>query len=142
MKKEKTNGKVTRRNGNGSGIAKRAAKPPLMNENFLPETVMDVAEATEKTMAQPEPETAPAKVVVEARIDVGLGNQLFIRGSGPGLSWEQGVPLGCVDATTWRWATQAAEPVTFKLLLNDQLWCQGADLQATPGSVIEVAPAF
>jgi hypothetical protein len=44
-------------------------------------------------------QTEPAAeefTVVEARIDVGLGNALFIRGQGDGLNWDQGQPLACV----------------------------------------------
>ena len=89
--------------------------------------------------------TAPAEqvTVVEAKIDVGLGNLLFIRGQGDGLSWFEGVPLNCVDATTWVWSTrQARGKVVFKLLLNDQVWAKGEDVVVEAGRKIEVVPFF
>src|SRR5690606_12500637 len=39
---------------------------------------------------------APAKdTVIVAKIDVGFGNALYLRGDGPGLSWSKGVPMDC-----------------------------------------------
>ena len=34
---------------------------------------------------------------------IGIGNRLFIRGEGPGLSWEKGIPLQFVSIGKWRW---------------------------------------
>ena len=89
--------------------------------------------------------SAPAGqvTVVEAKIDVGMGNLLFIRGQGDGLSWFQGVSLNCVDATTWVWSTrEAREKVVFKLLLNDQVWAKGEDVVVEAGRKIDVVPFF
>ena len=56
---------------------------------------------------------------IEAKIDVGFGNQLFLRGEGPGLSWEKGTPLKCVDPSTWQWTAEASDQLKFKLLLPE-----------------------
>jgi hypothetical protein len=81
-------------------------------------------------------------VTIEAKIDVGFGNTLYLRGEGLGLSWTQGVPLTCVDGKTWKWTGETTEQLKFKLLLNDQVWSQGEDLVATPGQKLEISPAF
>jgi len=81
-------------------------------------------------------------VTIEAKIDVGFGNTLYLRGDGQGLTWEQGVPLTCVDGSTWKWSGPAEGAVRFKLLLNDSVWSKGEDLVAAPGQKVEVAPAF
>jgi len=81
--------------------------------------------------------------VVEARIDVGVGNQVFIRGQGDGLSWLQGVPLKCIEPTKWVWSTaQASGKVVFKLLLNDQAWAGGEDVVIEAGRKVEIVPFF
>ena len=55
---------------------------------------------------------------------IGIGNRLFIRGEGPGLSWEKGVPLQFVSIGKWRWETpDATGPVSFKLYKNDSIEC-------------------
>jgi len=85
--------------------------------------------------------TKPA--VVEAKVDVGFGNVVFIRGQGAGLSWEKGQALNCEDGTTWVWSSEETnEKAVFKLLLNDQVWAQGGDLVLEPGKTVSVAPAF
>lgn len=81
-------------------------------------------------------------VTIEARIDVGFGNALYLRGEGKGLSWTQGVPLTCVDGKTWKWTGETSEQLKFKLLLNDQVWSQGENLVAAPGQKVEISPAF
>ncbi len=81
-------------------------------------------------------------VTIEAKVDVGFGNALYLRGEGHGLSWNRGIPLKCVDKSTWLWSGDAPDKLKFKLLLNDAVWCQGEDLIAVPGQKIQVAPAF
>ena len=80
--------------------------------------------------------------MIKAKIDVGFGNHLFVRGQGAGLSWERGVPLTCVDGQTWQWSGKADDRLTFKLLLNDSVWAKGEDMVARPGQNVEVVPMF
>jgi hypothetical protein len=55
---------------------------------------------------------------------IGIGNRLFIRGEGPGLTWERGVPLQFVSIGKWRWETaEATAPVAFRLYKNDETEC-------------------
>ena len=80
--------------------------------------------------------------IVEAQINVGFGNQLFIRGQGGGLSWDKGQPLLCIDGSTWRWTAPSNDPVVFKLLLNDCVWSQGEDVVAASGAKLTANPVF
>jgi hypothetical protein len=89
--------------------------------------------------AGPKPTTT---TTIEARIDVGFGNQLFVRGQGAGLSWERGIPLECVDSQTWRLVVPAKEKLQIKLLINDSVWAKGEDVVVTPGKRVELVPAF
>lgn len=86
--------------------------------------------------------SAAMPVTIEAKIDVGFGNTLYLRGEGLGLSWSQGVPLTCVDGKTWKWTGETSQLLKFKLLLNDKVWSQGEDLVANPGQRVEISPAF
>lgn len=87
-------------------------------------------------------ETKRPVTTIEAKVDVGFGNNLFVRGEGAGLSWEHGVPLKCVDPQTWQFSIPANDKLKFKLLLNDTVWAKGEDLVASPGQRIQIAPAF
>jgi len=110
----------------------------------LPETLTQTAspEAKPAETTTGSARSSAKPVTIEAKIDVGFGNTLYLRGEGVGLSWTKGVPLTCVDGTTWKWTGDVSEQVKFKLLLNDQVWSQGEDLIAAPGQKLEIAPAF
>ena len=81
-------------------------------------------------------------VTIKAKIDVGFGNTLYLRGEGRGLSWNHGIPLKCVDDSTWQWSGEAEDSLKFKLLLNDSVWSKGEDLIAAPGERLEISPSF
>lgn len=109
---------------------------------------MKLAKATRRTVTATTPrnnavgETKRPVTTIEAKVDVGFGNNLFVRGEGAGLSWEHGVPLKCVDPQTWQFSIPANDKLKFKLLLNDTVWAKGEDLVASPGQRIQIAPAF
>jgi hypothetical protein len=82
-------------------------------------------------------------ISVHARIDIGYGNRIFIRGQGDGLNWEKGTPMECVSPSDWVWSVETTNrAIVFKLLLNDQVWAQGEDTTATAGESLEVTPRF
>jgi hypothetical protein len=84
-----------------------------------------------------------AKTTVVTKVDVGFGNSLFIRGSGGGLSWEQGQPLECTSDDEWIWqSSNGKDPIEFKLLINDNTWSQGENFSAAPGQKMVCHPTF
>jgi hypothetical protein len=90
-------------------------------------------------------ETAPVPLstTIVAQVDVGFGNTLYVRGDGPGLSWEKGLALDCVADDKWSLALEeSAKPIVYKFLLNDQTWCKGEDHVAQPGTTVTVSPVF
>ena len=81
--------------------------------------------------------------LVEAKIDLGPGSALFIRGQGEGLSWKKGQPLTPGFGGRWIWKTSKAKGrVQFSLLLNDQIWAKGERVGIKAGKMIEVFPIF
>jgi hypothetical protein len=85
----------------------------------------------------------PAATIITAQIDVGFGNTLFIRGDGPGLNWEKGIPLGCTAVDHWTISLLVTNrPVVFKFLLNDETWSKGDDYIVKPGSSTTITPEF
>jgi len=87
--------------------------------------------------------TTPSGTKITAQIDVGFGNTLYLRGDGPGLSWEKGIVLDCVADDKWSITfLDAVEPVVFKFLINDQTWSLGDDFVAAPGADLTVSPTF
>ncbi len=104
-------------------------------------SAQDIATAT-----APVVKTSSAKsrnTTVVAQIDVGFGNTLYLRGDGPGLSWEKGVALDCVADDKWSIAlSETSRPIVFKFLVNDLTWSAGDDYVAQPGATVNVTPSF
>ena len=85
----------------------------------------------------------PIVTTIAARVDVGFGNALFIRGEGGVLSWNQGLPMECVGADLWQIALEeSARAYTFKVLVNDLTWSAGPDFTAVCGSTVTIEPQF
>ena len=74
---------------------------------------------------------------------IGIGNKLFIRGDGPGLSWDRGVPMQFVSIGKWGWSTQdAAGPVRVKLYKNDETAALTGELVLEPSRHTEITALF
>ena len=114
----------------------------VKNEKKIAKTLLSpVAAGGQTNPAKPAPTRGPV-TIIEAKIDVGFGNNVFVRGHGAGLSWDRGTPLTCVEPGTWRWTGPVDDSLTFKLVLNDLVWDRGADVTITPGKRVEIVPAF
>ena len=80
---------------------------------------------------------------ITAQIDIGFGNLLHIRGEGPGLSWDRGLPMECVADNQWQIVlAESARPIVFKFLVNDLSWSTGEDYNAAAGSSVTLTPTF
>jgi hypothetical protein len=74
---------------------------------------------------------------------IGIGNKLFIRGDGPGLTWDTGVPMQFVSIGKWGWFTHdAAGPVRVKLYKNDQIPALSGEILLEPGKHTEATALF
>ncbi len=74
---------------------------------------------------------------------IGIGNKVFIRGDGPGLNRDKGIPMEFVSIGKWSWETSdAVDPVTIQLFKNDDLPAQGEPLSLPPGHQLEATPVF
>lgn len=116
-------------------VKKTAARKPAARKT----------EAVQTTTAPSLAPTTPASLptTVKANIDIGFGNLLYLRGDGPGLSWEQGLPMECVGDNVWTWTTRGAiQPFTYKVLVNDVSWSVGEDYLAHTGQLNVVEPQF
>jgi hypothetical protein len=84
-----------------------------------------------------------SKVTITAKVDVGFGNSLSVRGDGSGLTWNKGTLLDNISSDTWKIVLSGVEkPLTFKFLKNDELWSVGDDYVAAPGDTVTATPVF
>jgi hypothetical protein len=125
-------------------------KPAPAPMNPASDLVLEAPVADEAPSEHAVPEIAePAvsadgatRLVVTAYI--GIGNRLFIRGDGPGLSWEKGLPLAFVSIGKWRWDTNdATKAIRFKLYKNDEVECTTlGERSVEPGAQQELTASF
>jgi hypothetical protein len=125
-----------------SAALKTNDKKSTSSAPISPPSATKIAASAPKSTPPAPKSTSEALTTIEVKIDVGFGNAVFLRGQGSGLTWEHGVPLACVDGSTWRWTQKVADPVTFKVLLNDQVWSAGGDFVVAPGQKVELSPSF
>ncbi|HEX2100204.1 MAG TPA: hypothetical protein VHF69_06060 [Candidatus Synoicihabitans sp.] len=125
--------------------AKKTAAPKKIP---TPSRGAPAAAATSKARAAAAPASTPkpagpSVTSIVAKVDVGFGNQLHIRGDAPGLSWDEGVLMSCVADDQWTYTIAGAtKPVLFKLLLNDVTWSVGEDYAVAAGGSVVVTPTF
>ena len=128
-------------------MKKPAKKLPATKASAKPAATVKKATTEKKAAAPAKKKTAasaePPATFISAQIDIGFGNHLTIRGSGPGLSWDEGLVMDNGGSNLWTVAlAKVTKPVTFKVLVNDLSWSTGADYVAAPGKSITVYPTF
>ena len=142
----------------------RAPRKPKIEEQPLVDTIapMPVESTPAAAVTEPEPaissdddsspaSAAPAEASASsdgatrllATAYIGIGNKLFIRGDGPGLSWDKGVPMQFVSIGKWGWATHdATAPIRAKLYKNDETTGMTGEITLGPGQHVEVTALF
>jgi hypothetical protein len=115
-----------------TAVAKKAAK----------KTAVKTA-AHKKKPAKKPAASKRSKTVIEAKIDIGFGNLLYIRGDAPGLSWRRGVPMDCKGTDSWSVSmSDTNSAFEYKVLINDIHWAVGGNNIAQPGVTSTTEPSF
>ena len=101
---------------------------------------------------QPEPEieqektstkTVSGTTSVIANVMIGIGNKPFLRGEGPGLSWDEGVPMNFIEIGKWSWSPPRKNAsLTVQLYRNDEDPDQTGKIEVKAGDKIEINPDF
>jgi hypothetical protein len=96
-----------------------------------------------KTSAKKSPSKSISKTTIASRVDVGFGNNLYIRGQGGGLSWDVGTLMKNVSPYEWVWESKTAtQTIEYKLIINDELWANGENQFASAEGTSISAPTF
>ena len=111
---------------------------------------VDALLAGESTAPPPElkkeetPKPKPGGVTsVVANVMIGIGNKPFLRGEGPGLSWDEGMPMNFVEIGKWAWSpTRKNATLTVQVYRNDEDADQGGKYEVKPGEKVEITPDF
>jgi hypothetical protein len=149
MAKKTTVKKATKKVAAKKAAKKVAAKkaPTKKAAKKIPAKKAAKKVAAKKALAKkPAKKAAPKKVVKTsaiARVDVGFGNSLYIRGEGAGLSWDKGIALENISPYEWSFSSTTVKgDVTFKFLINDELWAEGENITVAKGGTSISSPIF
>ncbi len=126
-------------------VAKKAAKKTAVKKVAKKAAAKTAApkKAPAKKAAKKTAVSKRSKTVIEAKIDIGFGNLLYIRGDAPGLSWKSGVPMDCKGADSWSISMSDADNAfEYKVLINDIHWAIGGNDTAQPGVTNATEPSF
>lgn len=132
--------------------AKKAAKsaPKAVKKAVVKKTAVKPSKKAASTAAKKTTGTAKkkvpqkaSKITISAKVDIGFGNTLFLRGEGQDLSWDQGVSMTCVADDEWSLEVSKSEqPRVFKFLINDEAWCVGEDYSLRSDQSGTFTPTF
>jgi len=105
--------------------------------------VAPAPEVKKPAVSESKPVARQSVTKIKAQIDIGFGNELFIRGNSAGLSWDKGIQMNCVNDDMWSFTLVGVTgPVAFKFLVNDLTWSAGEDYVVQPGDDFVIQPTF
>ena len=80
---------------------------------------------------------------VIANVMIGIGNKPFVRGEGPGLSWDEGVSMNFIEIGKWAWSPpRKNSPLTIQIYRNDEDPDKGGKYEIKAGEKFELTPEF
>ena len=130
-------------------MAKKTTPKKTVKKVATKKTATKKVTATKKTTTKKATATKKATTAslvqtrIIARVDVGFGNALYLRGEGAGLSWDKGALMENIAPYEWAFSTTRAKaPVAFKCLINDQVWADGENQSVAAGGTLISSPVF
>jgi len=103
----------------------------------------DLSSTTSKTEESDEKVDQNATTTVVANVMIGIGNKPFLRGEGPGLSWDEGVSMNFIEIGKWAWSPPRKNAsLTVQIYRNDQDPDKGGKVEVKPGQKLEITPDF
>jgi len=102
------------------------------------EVIEEIEEEEAPAASVPESSVAGTGTALIVNLMIGIGNKPFVRGTGPGLSQDKGVPMSFLGIGRWQWVSPDPEaPATVEVWKNDQS-PMGEPLHISGGEPLEV----
>lgn len=112
---------------------------------ILQETDPDHSPSPLTTQEEPiKPKTSQTGTTsVVANVMIGIGNKPYLRGEGPGLNWDEGVPMNFIEIGKWAWSPPRKNAsLTVQLYRNDNDPDKSGKIEVKAGDKIEINPDF
>ena len=109
-------------------------------EEDLDEEVVDEVKTAESSSVL---KGVSQSATVVAKIIIGIGNKVHVRGEGPGLSWDEGIPMSFLEIGKWSWSpANKSVPIVVQLYKNDEEPDANGKIELEPGENVEISPDF
>lgn len=117
-------------------VSANAETEEAEDQEVIEEIEEEEAEVTPAAVSAPVPSGTGTALIVNLMI--GIGNKPFVRGTGPGLSQDKGVPMSFLGIGRWQWVSPDPEAsATVEVWKNDQS-PMGEPLHISGGEPLEV----
>ena len=102
-----------------------------------------ISEKTTPKIENEEKLKKSALTSVIANVMIGIGNKPYLRGEGPGLSWDEGVPMNFIEIGKWAWSpSRKNASLTIQVYRNDEDPDTSGKFEVKPGERFELTPKF
>ena len=119
-------------------VASAPAEIKETEEEEAVEVIEEIEEEEAAAPVAPESTAAGTGTALIVNLMIGIGNKPFVRGNGPGLSQDKGVPMSFLGIGRWQWISPDPEaPATIEVWKNDQSPL-GEPLHISGGEPLEV----
>jgi hypothetical protein len=119
-------------------VASAPAEIEETEEEEAVEVIEEIEEEEAAAPVAPESTAAGTGTALIVNLMIGIGNKPFVRGTGPGLSQDKGVPMSFLGIGRWQWISPDPEAAaTIEVWKNDQSPL-GEPLHISGGEPLEV----
>ena len=119
-------------------VASAPAEIEEIEEEEAVEVIEEIEEEEPVAPSAPVSAAAGTGTALIVNLMIGIGNKPFVRGTGPGLSQDKGVPMSFLGIGRWQWISPDPEaPATIEVWKNDQSPL-GEPLHISGGEPLEV----
>ncbi len=142
-KKSTTSKKVVKKPAAKKTAAKKAVTKKTATSKPRKVATKTAAVPSKMIKAVAKPSSKSPVTTVIAKVNVGFGNQLFIRGDGSNLNWDQGIEMDNVTPDEWKLSSsEIQEDIQCKFLINDRVWSTGENIILKAGEKLVFEPKF
>ena len=114
----------------------------ILQETIPSDSSGSISSLENKDISVPKTSSTGTTSVV-ANVMIGIGNKPYLRGEGPGLSWDEGVPMNFIEIGKWAWSpSRKNASLTVQLYRNDNDPDQSGKIEVKAGEKIEITPQF
>ena len=125
-------------------VSEAAQPKPDTEDKPEPEAAPTLFEADESTATPIKAKAKKHETVCIVNSLIGIGNKPYLRGSGGGLNWDNGLVMEFEAIGKWRWATpeDLKEPIEVQVYRNDEDPDTSGKHTLRPGKALEINAKF